>query len=100
MGFTRKIKVVADPDIDALFPAIKRARVSITTRAGITHTAQVDYAKGSPQNPMSDQEIIAKFRANAEGVVSKERQDEIILATWTFNEIDELRAYMNLLVQE
>ncbi len=95
-----KIKVVADPDIDALFPAIKRARVSITTRAGITHTAQVDYAKGSPQNPMSDQEIIAKFRANAEGVVSKERQDEIILATWTFNEIDELRAYMNLLVQE
>ncbi len=54
------------------------------------HTAQVDYTKGSPQNPMSDQEIVAKFRASAEGVVSKKRQDEIIAVSWAFDEIDDL----------
>ncbi len=53
------------------------------------HTAQVDYTKGSPQNPMSDQEIVAKFRASAEGVVSKKRQDEIIAVSWAFDEIDD-----------
>ena len=100
LGLLAKINVIADPDIDALFPKIKRARVSITTLEGNTHTAQVDYAKGSPQNPLSDEELIAKFRANAEGIVSKKRQDEIIAATWGFDEINDLGAYMRLLVQE
>ncbi len=95
-----KIKVVADLEIDALFPGVKRARVSITTAEGSTHTAQVDHAKGSPQNPMSDEEIIAKFRANAEGAVSTKRQDEIIDTTWKFEEEVDLGEYMRLLVCE
>ncbi len=95
-----KIKVVADPEIDALFPGVKRTRVSITTLGGNTHTAQVDHAKGSPQNPMSDEEIIAKFRANADDVVSAKRQDEIIETTWAFDDVKDLREYMELMVCE
>ncbi len=49
---------------------------------------------------MSDQEIVAKFRANAEGVVSKKRQDEIIAESWAFDEIDDLGEYIRLLVRE
>lgn len=93
-----KIKVVADPEIDDLFPGVKRARVSITTLSGESHTAQVDHAKGSPQDPMSDDEIVAKFRANAGGVVDTARQDEIIAATWEFEKVGDLSVYMNLLV--
>jgi 2-methylcitrate dehydratase len=93
-----KIKVVADPEIDSLFPGVKRARVSITTLGGSTHTAQVDHAKGSPMNPMSDDEIISKFRANSQGVVSEARQDEIINQTWNFETVEDLGEYMRLLV--
>lgn len=93
-----KIKVVADPEIDDMFPGVKRARVSITTNAGETHIAQVDHAKGSPNNPMSDEEIVSKFRANAEGVLDKARQDEVIDATWRFDELEEIWEYMKLLV--
>ena len=93
-----KIKVVADPEIDALFPGVKRARVSITTNSGETHTAQVDHAKGSPQNPMSDDEIVSKFKANAEGVLNSERQDEVIDLTWRFDELNDIGEYMKLLV--
>jgi len=93
-----KIKVVADPEIDALFPGVKRARVSITTNAGEIHTAQVDHAKGSPNNPMSDEEIVSKFRANAEGVLDKARQGEVIDATWRFDELEDIEEYMKLLV--
>jgi 2-methylcitrate dehydratase len=95
-----KIRVMADPEIDALFPRVKRARVTITTHEGGTYTAQVDHAKGSPENPLSDDEIIAKFRANAAGVVSHQRQDEIIQATWAFDELDDVGEYMRLLVAE
>ncbi len=92
-----KIKVVADPEIDAMFPGIKRARVSITTNSGETHTAQVDHAKGSPQNPMSDEEIVSKFRANAGDILNKEQQDQVIDLTWRFDELEDIGEYMGLL---
>ncbi|HEY54330.1 MAG TPA: MmgE/PrpD family protein [Caldilineae bacterium] len=91
-----KINVVADPEIDALFPRVKRARVSITTTAGEKYTAQVDHAKGSPENPLTDEELVAKFRANASGVLTPEQMDKAIEATWKFEEIDDLSDYMAL----
>ena len=95
-----KIKVVADPEIDALFPGVKRARVRITTTSGEQHSAQVDHAKGSPQNPLSDEDIIAKFRANASGVISTNRQIALIEATWGFDELKDLGKYMRLLTAD
>jgi 2-methylcitrate dehydratase len=96
-----KIKVVVDPAIDALFPGIKRAIVSITTNDGQTLTEQVDDAKGSPENPMSDDEIIAKFAANVEKTMSTKRQKEIIEATWALGEKDsKISDYMKLLVSD
>jgi 2-methylcitrate dehydratase len=92
-----KIMVVADPEIDALFPGVKRARVTITDKNGKSHTAQVDHAKGSPQNPMSDEEIISKFRANSASVLNQEGQDRVIDLTWRFDELEDLTEYMELL---
>ncbi len=94
-----KINVIADPEIDALFPGVKRARVSITTTTGEKYTAQVDYAKGSPENPLTDEELVAKFRANASGVLSSEQMDRAIEATWKFEEIDDLGEYMALFIE-
>ncbi|TFG50013.1 MAG: MmgE/PrpD family protein, partial [Anaerolineales bacterium] len=92
-----KIKVVADPEIDAMFPGVKRARVTITSNAGVSHTAQVDHAKGSPLNPMSDEEVISKFRANAAAVLDKKQQDEVIDLTWKFDQLEDLSWYMGKL---
>ncbi len=92
-----KIKVVADPEIDAMFPGVKRARVTITTRDGQSHTAQVDHAKGSPQNRMSDEEVVSKFRANAGEVLDKGQQDRVIDLTWHFDEVEDVGDYLSLL---
>ncbi len=91
-----KIKVVADPEIDALFPKVKRARVTITTSAGQKHTAQTDFAKGSPEDPLTDEEVVAKFRANAADVLSPARQDQAIEATWRFEDVPHIGEYMEL----
>ena len=93
-----KIKVVANAEIDALFPGVKRAIATLTTNDGRTFTETVDHAKGSPQNPMSDEEIIAKFRANAAGVMNQAQQDAIIDATWNFDTIKHMGDYMKLLI--
>jgi 2-methylcitrate dehydratase len=95
-----KINVVADPEIDALFPGVKRARVEIRIKNGEVGIAQVDHAKGSPGNPMSDKEIEAKFRANAQRAVGKIRQEQIVEATMRFEECDDIKAFMHLLIAE
>ena len=93
-----KIVVVANAEIDALFPGVKRAIATLTTTDGRSFSATVDHAKGSPHNPMSDEEIIAKFRANAADVMSKSQQDAIIDATWDLEAISHMGDYMKLLV--
>ncbi len=95
-----KIKVVANREIDALFPGVKRAIGTLTTVDGRTFSETVDHAKGSPENPMSDEELVAKFHANASGVVSQERQDKIIHATWVLETIQDIGDYIRLLVKD
>jgi 2-methylcitrate dehydratase len=94
-----KIKVVADPEIDAMFPGVKRAIVSITTCDGKVHSAQVDNAKGSPEAPMSDAEVIAKFTSNSADVLSAAQQQNIIAETMQLGQINaNAAAYMQHLV--
>jgi 2-methylcitrate dehydratase len=95
-----KIKVVADPEIDELFPKIKRARVTITTADGSKYTAQTDVAKGDPADPMSDEDIAAKFRANAKKVLSAGRMNEVIEANWRFESQPSVGAYLQLLTSD
>ncbi|MCE5208104.1 MAG: MmgE/PrpD family protein [Chloroflexi bacterium] len=98
-GLLKKIHVTADPEIDSLFPKIKRARVHITARDGQNFSAQVDDAKGTPNNPMSDREIEEKFRANSRYCFPSERCDAIIDATWNFDEVINIKNFMQLLTK-
>jgi 2-methylcitrate dehydratase len=91
-----KIKVIADPEIDDLFPEVKRARVTITMQGGEQFRQQTDVAKGDPEDPLSDAEIEAKFRANARSVLTGEGQEQAIQATWRFDREEDLSAYMRL----
>ena len=95
-----KIKVVANPEIDALFPGVKRAIVTITTDDGQSVTQQADHAKGRAENPLSDDELIDKFRANAAHAVSDARMNRIVEATFGLEEIDHVADYVALLARD
>jgi 2-methylcitrate dehydratase PrpD len=56
-----RIKVVSDPAIDAT--AIEPARVMLRLRDGRAIERATDTIKGSPQSPMSEAELTAKFRS-------------------------------------
>src|SRR5512133_681876 len=78
----KKVEVVADPEIEKVFPALQRVVVNITTADGRSFTKQLDYPKGDPRNPLSDQEIEEKFSALAEGVLSPAAQRKLKDAIW------------------
>ena len=96
-GLLPKIVVVADPEIDALFPKVKRAIVSITTSEGATYTKQEDHAKGRAERPLSDAELIDKFSANAGHALSDDHLRRVVEETLNVEQASSISQYMSRL---
>jgi 2-methylcitrate dehydratase len=92
----RKVEVVADPEIEKVFPALQRVIVKITTTDGREFTKQLDYPKGDPRNPLSDGEIEEKFEALAEPVMTKEAIKRAIEGIWNLENAKSVRQLMEL----
>ncbi len=93
----KNIEVVADPEIEKVFPALQRVIVNITTKDGRTFTRQLDYPKGDPRNPLTDTEIEEKFAALAEGVLSKRAQEKLKDAIWNLEKIGSVNKLMRMM---
>jgi len=93
----KKVEVVADPEIEKVFPALQRVIVNISTTAGRTFTKQLDYPKGDPRNPLSDAEVEEKFAALAEGVLSPAAQKKLKDAIWNLEKIASVSRLMALM---
>jgi 2-methylcitrate dehydratase len=92
-----KVEVVADPDIEKVFPALQRVIVNITTTDGATYSKQLDYPKGDPRNPLTDQEVEEKFATLAEGVLSPAAQKKLKDAIWNLEKIGSVSKLMALM---
>ncbi|PYX36340.1 MAG: MmgE/PrpD family protein, partial [Acidobacteria bacterium] len=93
----QKVEVVADPEIEKVFPALQRVVVTITTSDGQSFTEQLDYPKGDPRNPLTDREIEEKFSALADGVLSTKAQQKLKEAIWSLEKIGSVSKLMNLM---
>ena len=58
---------------------------------------QLDYPKGDPRNPLTDQEIEEKFAALAEGVLSASAQKKLKDAIWNLEQVDSVSDLMALM---
>ena len=93
----KKVEVVADPEIEKVFPALQRVIVNLTTVDGRTFTKQLDYPKGDPRNPLSDAEVEEKFSALAEGVLSARAQKKLKDAIWNLEKAGSVSKVMALM---
>jgi len=91
-----KVEVVADPEIEKLFPDLQRVIVTIKTTDGQEFTKQVDYPKGDPRNPLTDSEVEEKFDALAEPVVGKAGLQPIKDACWGLEKQNSITTLMEL----
>ncbi len=91
-----KVEVVADPDIEAVFPELQRVIVSVRTTDEREFKEQLDYPKGDPRNPLTDQEIEEKFDALAAPVLSDDARARLKDAVWNLEKLDSVTALMDL----
>jgi len=93
----KKVEVIADPEIEKVFPALQRVIVNIKTIDGSEYSKQLDYPKGDPRNPLTDSEIEEKFAALAEGVLSARAQKKLKGAIWNLEKIESVSKLMALM---
>src|SRR5207302_9297700 len=99
-GQVKKGERSADSEIEKVFPALQRVIVTITTTDGRSFTKQLDYPKGDPRNPLTDQEVEEKFAALAEGVLSPGAQKKLKDAIWNLEKIDSVSKLMGMMTAD
>jgi len=91
-----KVRVVADPEIEKVFPDLQRVVVRIHTIDGREFTTQLDYPKGDPRNPLTDTEIEEKFEALAGPVMSHTACRRAMDAIWNLEKQSSVSELMKL----
>ena len=73
----KRTTVIADDELNKLFPDYYASIVQISTKAGATLERRSDIARGYPETALSEDELDAKFRGLAGSVASSWRVDSL-----------------------
>jgi len=92
-----RVKLVADPELEKVFPAERPSIIEIVLKDGRKLKTRIDYWKGSPQNPLTPQEVEEKFTRLAAPVVGERRCLEIINLVRKLDELGSIAALAELL---
>ena len=71
----RRVSHAHDPELEQHFPREWPAWAEIALQDGRKFSASIRYPKGDPQNPLSWDELIAKYQALGSSVLPNERLD-------------------------
>lgn len=91
-----KVHVVADPEIEAVFPKLQRVIVTIKTTDGREISKQLDFPKGDPRNPLTDREVEDKFDALAAPVLTDRPRERLKQAVWGLEQLGSISQLMDL----
>jgi 2-methylcitrate dehydratase PrpD len=95
-----KISCVKDPELEKEFPKKWPASVTLLTKDGKTYSTRIDFPKGDPENPLTWDELIDKFRNLIAPVFFEARQNEIIERVRSLDKEEDLKAFSMLLLKD
>lgn len=102
LGLMERVSYHAHPDYDqsvSARPASRPSRVEVVAR-GTTFTAERSYPKGTPSpdpaTAMTNDELVAKFRVNADGPLAGSVVDDVVDAVLNLESVDDVNEVMRL----
>lgn len=99
LELAHKVEVVSDPEIEALPRRLRyTVKIDVELKDGATYHTEETYPKGHPENPLSRDELLWKFRSLAGRVIeNKQRLDRIVDACENMEELDNISTLAELL---
>ena len=95
-----KTVCVINPELEKEYPKKWPALATITTQSGQKYSAEIEYPKGDPENPLTWEELIQKFKNLVSPVYSEDKQKKIIERVRALEEEDDLSSFAALLLKE
>ena len=95
-----RVQCVTDPKLDAQTPKLFPAWAEVRTSNGRTMRSELTYPKGDPENPVTWDEMRTKFNLLSAPVISSQRQQKIISAIDSLEQLDDVRQLASLLSTE
>ena len=92
----QKIDVRWTEECNKLWPEAFPFRITVTMKSGEKHVSEVHYAKGHPKNPLSDQEVEAKFLKLAQPVLGKTKAVKALKRLWRLEDMKSVREILTL----
>ncbi|MEM3112279.1 MAG: MmgE/PrpD family protein [Candidatus Anstonellales archaeon] len=90
-----KVKIQGDPNLDKFRPA---GISEITTREGKKYSKRVDYPRGHAKNPMTDEEIIQKFKKMAQKVMGQSQMNQLIDTVFNLDRLENINELIRLMI--
>jgi 2-methylcitrate dehydratase len=90
-----KVILQGDPNLDKVRPA---GISEIIMKQGQKYQCRVDYPRGHPRNPMTDEEIVEKFRSMASPYMSEGQMRQIIDTVFELDKLDDIGKLNRLMV--
>ena len=95
LSLTKKIHVEADDVLSAAFPTEQTAIVTIISKDGSKYTDRVDFPKGEPENPLTDEEFRIRYNGLMDYAgISVDVSDDV------YSKVYEMNATVNSLVEK
>ncbi len=87
LGLLDRIKIVETAECNAGYPKGIPNKLIVRLSDGRTLEKKVDYPRGHAGNPMTDEEVVRKFRSLAAGVVSEATAERIVERSMSFERL-------------
>ena len=97
LDFLKKITVVEDKALSSMYPEAVPNRVTVKLSSGKVVSKQVDYHKGHPKNPMSDQDVEEKFHRLTRKILDKTRARRILDAVWNLERAKDVSKVVSMM---
>jgi 2-methylcitrate dehydratase len=96
LNLVQKVKVSVSEEANRRAPEAMLSTVEVVTSAGQRVTTEVAYHRGHYKNPMSDQEIEAKFRVLAQDLLTSTQIDALLDRLWNLEQVADIGEVIRL----
>ena len=96
-ALSKRIRVVGDDELDRTYPDLYRSVIEVETEDGSRHVRDVTHPQGSPEHPLTRDDITRKFSRLTSAVASPQRAAEIIEAVDRLEQLADIGVLVQLL---
>ena len=97
LDLRQRVRLERDDELERIFPRTRAGIVEVVTKDGRRFKERVDYATGSPENPMTKADVEEKTRSLATPVIGREKTERLIEMCRKLDRVDDMREVANLL---